>query len=525
MNNELIKGTLILSFATVVIRILGSIFRIPLQNIAGDEVVGIFSLVYPVYMVILTLSVAGIPVAISKMISEANTLGRKGEIYKIYKSALFLSLIFGFTSFLLIMVFSDHIVRLMGGESVRLSLIIVSITLLIAPYMAVYRGYFQGFENMNPTAVSQMLEQFVRVLFILIIANVMVKRGYEPDMISGGIMISSFVGAGLSLLYLRYLFFVSPLKPKKEVEFRFADFLQMSKRILYISLPICIGAITMALINFVDSFTIPVSLIHSGFSEKDIPYLYGIYGRGIALVQIANFFSSSIVLPLIPLISKSIAQQDWNKVSTLTEKTHYYVHLISWPTGFGMFALTLPINLAFFKDLQGSDMLAVFHLSAVFMSLTLLGTGILQGMNKEKLAAQIIVSSVLLKIATNFLFIKWLGLLGAAYSTLFVYFVIFVVNSYFIWKVKSFVFWRKQNNSIVFASLVMAGVVGIPTLLLNISDWSRMGTLLYLLGSLAAAVIVYAIVLLLTKGISKEDLKEMPIVNKLIGKMDLRGKS
>lgn len=518
MKNKLIKSTLILSIATLVSKLLGSVFRIPLQNIAGDEVVGIFSLVYPVYMVALTLSVAGIPVAISKLISEANVRQNQGDIYKIYRTALILSIVFGVVSFSFIYSFSGPISGLLGGESVRLSLIVVSATLLIAPYMAVYRGYFQGFENMNPTAISQMLEQFVRVALILAIAYYLVNQAYSPDMISGGIMISSFIGAFVSFLYLRSLFSKSTFKPKKEQAFTIKDFKDTSKTILRISLPICIGAITMALINFVDSFTIPMSLIRSGFLEEEIPYLYGIYGRGIALVQIATVFSSSIVLPLIPLISKSIAQKDFIKVGNLTEKTHYYAHLISWPTAIGMFALTLPINLALFKDLQGSDILAVFNLSAIFMSLSILGTGILQGMNKEGLAARIIVGSVILKVVTNFLFVHWLGLLGAAYSTLFVYSIIFIVNTYFIWKVRPFAFWKKEYTSIVVSALLMGLAVGLPTLSLNFTDWSRLITLLYLLLSITIGAMIYAVLLLVTKGINKEEIREMPLIKKLVRK-------
>ena len=219
MKNTLVKSTLILSIATLVSKILGSIFRIPLQNIAGDEVLGIFSIVYPVYMVALNLSVAGIPVAISKLISEANVQESKIEIRKIYVTAVILALLFGIISFLLIVSFSKPISFLLGGESVRLSLIVVSATLLIAPYMAVYRGYFQGFGNMNPTALSQMLEQFIRVVLILMIAFLLVKQEYSEEVVAGGIMVSSFIGAFFSFVYLRHLFSKSSIKRETHPSF------------------------------------------------------------------------------------------------------------------------------------------------------------------------------------------------------------------------------------------------------------------------------------------------------------------
>ena len=518
MKNTLVKSTLILSIATLVSKILGSIFRIPLQNIAGDEVLGIFSLVYPVYMVALNLSVAGIPVAISKLISEANVQENKAEVRKIYVTAVILALLFGIISFLLIFSFSQPISSVLGGESVRLSLIVVSATLLIAPYMAIYRGYFQGFGNMNPTAVSQVLEQFIRVLLILIIAFILVKQEYSEDIVAGGIMVSSFIGALFSFIYLRRLFSKSSIKKETHPSFSAHDLFQTSKRILRISLPICIGAITMSLLNFVDSFTIPNRLIQFGVAEEEVHYLYGIYSRGLSLIQIATVFSSSIVLPLIPTISKSIVDQDFIKVKSLIQKTHYYTHLISWPTAVGMFALTIPINLALFKDLEGSNILSIISLSAVFTSLSILGTGILQGINRAGQAARIIIFTVILKIIFNMILIHWFGLLGAAYSTLFVYIVIFIVNTYFIWKRSKFDIWEIKNVSIILSSIIMGIVVGIPTLFIDFIEWNRFIIFLYLLLSILIGAVSYIILLLMTKAINKEEILILPFIRKLIRK-------
>ena len=518
MKNTLVKSTLILSIATLISKIIGSIFRIPLQNIAGDEVLGIFSIVYPVYMVALNLSVAGIPVAISKLISEANVQENKTEVRKIYVTAVILALLFGIISFLLIVSFSKPISVLLGGESVRLSLIVVSATLLIAPYMAVYRGYFQGFGNMNPTALSQMLEQFIRVVLILMIAFFLVKREYSEEFIAGGIMVSSFIGALFSFIYLRRLYSKSFINGKTYLSFSTHALFQTSKRILSISLPICIGAIAMSLLNFVDSFTIPNSLIRFGAAEEEVHYLYGIYSRGLSLIQIATVFSSSIVLPLIPTISKSIVDRDFIKVKNLIQKTHYYTHLISWPTAVGMFALTIPINLALFKDLEGSNILSIISLSAVFTSLSILGTGILQGINRAGQAARIIIFTVILKIIFNMILIQWFGLLGAAYSTLFVYIVIFIVNTYFIWKRTQFDFWEIKIVSIILSSIMMGIVVGIPTLFIDFMEWNRFITFLYLLLSILIGAISYIILLLVTQTIKKEEIFILPLVIKLFRK-------
>lgn len=514
MKQAFIKSTLILSIATLASKILGSIFRIPLQNIAGDEVLGIFSLVYPVYMVALILSVAGIPIAISKLISEANVHGDHEKIYKIYVTAVILAFLFGLTSFTLIYSFSAPIAAVLGGASTRLALIVVSATLLVAPYMAVYRGYFQGFQDIRPTAVSQVLEQLVRVAFILIIAYVLVERDYSDEAVSAGIMAGSILGAAASAVYLRILFARSTLKPKSEgYRYSYSDFFKTGKTILYISLPICIGAITMALLNFVDSVTIPYSLKKADI-DQNITYMYGIYGRGLSLVQIATVFSSSIVLPLIPLLTETLAEKNHERARGILERTHRLTHLVSWPAAFGLLALSLPLNMALFKDLEGSAVMAVIGFSSVFTSLSVLGTGILQGINLAKHAAYIIVCGVVLKAAANITFVGQFGLIGAAYSTLGVYVVIFIANTIFIKKAVPFTVWKWKDSAVVISSSIMGGLISLSILYADIEHWSRLKALLFSGAAVIAGALIYFILLFITRGIDKTEIASLPLLNK-----------
>lgn len=521
MNNTFIKGTLVLSVATLISKILGSIFRIPLQNIAGDEVLGIFSLVYPVYMVALILSVAGIPIAISKLISEARVNNDEARIIEIRQTASILALLFGVISFSLIFFFSKPIAQILGGQSVRPALIIVALTLLVAPYMAVYRGYFQGFENMVPTAISQVIEQFVRVGLILILAFVLVRQNFSDQIVAGGVMVGSSVGALASLVYLRMLYTKSLtneryIKKTRKQGFNWKKFKKMSKIILAISIPISIGAITMALVNFVDSVTIPMSLLRADVASDQIHYLYGIYGRGLSLVQIATVFSSALVLPLIPHITKMLVEKNEAGARHITNRTHFLAHLVSWPAAFGLFALTLPLNIALFTNLAGSDVLAVIGLSSVFTSIAILGTGILQGMNLAKRAAYIVIGAVVIKVVTNIVFVQSFGLLGAAYSTLFIYILICIINTYVIMKKINFTFWSKNHTMVVLSAIIMALIIGLPTLYFPIENWGRMLSLTYSSVAIISGGFIYFILLFVFRVLKKEDVMKLPIINRLI---------
>ena len=513
-QSTFVKSTIILTVATLLSKILGSIFRIPLQNIAGDEVLGIFNLVYPIYMVALYLSVAGIPVAISKLIAGVNANGEPHKVKEIYITASILALSFGVLSFTIIYGFSHEIANALGGPSNRFALIIVALTLLVAPYMAVYRGYFQGYGNMQPTAVSQVLEQFIRVAIILIIAYVLVSMNYSTDIVAGGVTIGSVFGALASLVYLRVKYARSSIKVASPKKFTFGEFSNWSKIILKLSIPIAIGSVMMALFNFVDSFTITAGLRNTGTPADQINYLYGIYGRGLTLVQIATVFATSIILPLIPLITKKLAEKDLLGTRAVIERTHRMTHLISWPAAFGLLALTLPLNLALFTNLEGSSMLAIINFSSVFTSLTILGTGILQGMNVERIAALVILGGVVLKIVSNILFIQLYGLDGAAIATLFVYAVLFIVNSLFIFKRIRYSIINRQIVMIIISSIVMGCIIGLPTILFDLTNWSRIIALAYVFIAIVVGGVIYFALLYVTKTITKQDLKQLPIIGK-----------
>lgn len=507
-NNLLIKSTLILSGAAILSKILGSIFRIPLQNIAGDEVLGIFSLVYPFYMVALTLSVAGIPLAISILISNARASGNQAEINDIFYTSSVLSFLFGAASFLAIYLFSHPIAYLLGGASTRPALIIVSATLLIAPYMAVYRGFFQGYADMKPTAVSQVIEQFVRVGIILLAAFYLAVNGFENAEIAGGVMAGSIIGAAVSLIYLRTLFQRSLYKVKEPYRFDLAGFNKTGKRILKLSLPICIGALTMALLNVIDSLTVPLSLKSGGVSENSINYLYGIYGRGLALVQILTVFSTSIVLPLIPAISSKLALNDRAGAKDAIGFSVYLIMILSLPAAVALPILVDPINFALFTNTEGSTAMAIILAGSFLTSLTILGTGILQGIGKAKIGAVIILIGAVMKIFLNIVLVENYGIAGAAISTTLVYLLLVLLNAIIMWRQLRDHFLSGKIMGIAAASIMMGLLLAIPRYFLPIDEYSRSAAFFYVTIFLIAGTLIYTILLIAFKVIGKESIKK-----------------
>lgn len=469
MAQSFLKGTLILTIATLLSKLLGSFFRVPLQNIAGDEVLGIFSIVYPIYMVALTLSVAGIPVAISKLISEARAANDLAYVQHLKNTASKLAIIFGVLAFSIVFLAAKPLSIYLGSSETYLAIIFVSFTLLIAPYMAVYRGYFQGHENMTHTGVSQVLEQFVRVFFILAIAWWFVQAEYSDEVVAGGVMAASIIGALASLAYLLIRYRKHPKVGSNSEDKKSWSFLDTSKKILLISLPISIGAITMALFNVVDSVTVPRSLVSTGLSGSEVTYQYGIFGRGLALVQIATVFSTAVVLSLIPLISKLRAKGEDDKAKKTLEKIFAYTHLLSWPIGAGLFVLTVGVNVSLFTNNEGSSVLSILNISSIFTALAVLSTGVLQSLNKASKAAILVLFAVLAKVVANVLLINEFGLMGAAYATVIVYLLLWIVN---MWAINQIMPFKLLTRSFVLSIVGSFIMVAILSGLLAVVGWN-----------------------------------------------------
>ncbi|MBU8905971.1 putative polysaccharide biosynthesis protein [Desertibacillus haloalkaliphilus] len=518
MSQTFVKGALLLTIATFLSKVLGSVFRIPLQNIAGDEVLGIFSIVYPVYMTVLTISVAGIPIAISKLISEARVKKDETEVRNVFVTASILAFTLGCTSFIILFSFADYIAVVLGGTYATYSIMVVSFTLIIAPYMAVYRGFFQGYDIMNPTAYSQVLEQFVRVALILVAAYYLVAQQAPNDVVAAGVMIGSSIGALASLLYLRVTFTKSGLKPGASEKYSWSTFKTFAKRILVLSIPICVGALTMALLNLVDSVTVSNQLRAVGNSEADVAFLYGIYGRGLALVQIAVVFASALILPLIPLITGALAKNEIERTREITEKALKFTHLTAWPAAIGLLALSIPINLALFTDLEGNAVIAVLSFSALFTAFSVLTTGVLQGMNRPNQAAVIVMIAAGLKVVLNIILVRQFGLMGAAVSTLVTYIVLTSLNLWMMHRTIPFKVVKRDVFVFSGASLVMGAVNAAPLAFVDVSDWTRLTAFLYVCGMILVGAVIYGLLIVVGKGFSKQELEGLPLVGKLVGK-------
>ncbi len=415
-----LHGALLLTMAGLLSKILSAMYRVPYQNIAGDIGFFIYQQVYPFYGIALSLSLYGFPVIISKMISEVKE-DPKGSERAILTCSVCTLLFFGLIIFMILYGFSTKLAILMGDPMLNLPIKTVSFSFLLLPLLAVSRGYFQGHENMVPTALSQIVEQLIRVATILGFTYYLVSEGFSFYEVGAGAAFGSITG-GFAALAVLLVFrrriigaiiwkeYIAIFSKKSLKSFPFST-------LIISSMAICTTGLTLVLLQLVDSFTLYSLLIKSGQGTYESMVAKGVYDRGQPLLQLGVVLATSLSLSLVPTIARAVVNK--NKALIL-EKSRLALKL-SLITGtgsvLGLISIMKYTNLMLFKDMIDSNVLSVLSMTILFSSLSLTASAILQGIGNIRLTAIFVLIGILIKWILNGWLVPVYGTLGAAFSS------------------------------------------------------------------------------------------------------------
>lgn len=522
MTNKLVKGTLILSVATLFTKIIGSLFWAPFQNIAGDETVGLYRISFPFYSILLMIASAGIPITVSKFVAERLSHQDHYGAKRVLKAASILLSISGFLAFSILFFGADLISHvLLDNPPTKLSLQVLACAILIVPIMAVIRGYFQGHQQMMPTGISQVVEQVIRVGTVIGLTYWMVSVGtFTQEEVAAGATSGAFTGAIGGLLVVLWYHYRHNKTLPLESQTTNEPLLPLAKKILVYAIPISLASLVLPLIGLIDSFTVPRILMSMGNTESMTNTLFGIYSRGEPFVNVISTFSSSLTLALIPAISAHVAKQEMRAVEHKIKQAWLMTFIIGLPASVGLAILARPLNIMMYKDDLGTMTLAVLAFSAIFSTLAVTSSGILQGLGYNRLPVRHLTIGAVVKMIGNFLFIPFMGISGSALAMVVAYVVVCSLN---MWMVK-----RKTNVRIsvlrlftkpVICTIIMAIALTIALLFINqtlpddASRWTY--TLISLLLCLFAAII-YGTALLLTRTIGEQEIRLLPMGAKLL---------
>lgn len=512
------RGFAILSAAGMLVKVLSIIYIPLLMMTIGEEGYGLYGASYQVYAFIYVLTNSGIPVAISKLISELNAVGNYRDAVRGFKIARFMLMLIGIIMAILLMAFAAPLAGVMGYNKIYLSLLSLAPAILFTSVASAYRGYFQGSGNMTPTAVSQIIEQIVNTIFGIIFASYLIKYGVEVGCVGGPIGTSLGALASASFLMFCYernrkLKFSRnmALQNKERIDTK-----KLIKKIIKYGVPItiCVGMTYAG--SLVDVWNTKSRLMAGGLSDVKATILYGYLSKYQQLLNVPIAIISSLSMAILPAISAAVAIKNGKKVKDSISYSFRLCFLIAIPCALGLSVLSSPI-FQLLKFGNGAYIMTWGSVVLVLMSLMQIQTTILQSIGKLFTATLYSVIGIVVKICINYMLISIpkINILGAiAGST--VGFMIPIILNYRIIRKSLNVRISMLRHAVkpLMASAAMGVIVCVNYFVMHfILGFIKIAYLpnaVSTLASVIVGIITYMYVLVLIGGISSRDLQSLP---------------
>lgn len=514
-DNSFIKGAAILGIAGVIVKILGAIYRIPIGNIIKTEGMGYYQTAYPFYVLLLTVSTAGFPVAIAKLVSQRRAIGDFKGSFKVFKVALMGLFIGGILTSLFVLFFAYPIVDSLGNKNAYYALVALVPALFFVPIMSAFRGLFQGRQNMIPTALSQVMEQFFRVATGLFLTYILLDRGLP--IAAGGASFGGSVGAIVGVLTM-YLIYISKRKEFKSeiqnsIETKYYSTKKIIKDLLTIAIPITIGATIAPIMDAIDAGLVLRRLQSINYSEAQANEMFGqLKGFAQTLINLPQVFSIAIGMSLVPAISHANARKKWGDVKTLVASGIRMTLLIGLPSALGLFVLAKPIiGLLYFNNTPETiastgEILRYLSFGVIFLTLVQALTAILQGLDRPMIPVINLFIGAIAKIVLSYTLtaVPAINIKGAAISTVVAYAIAAILDIIALIVIFKFKFnYKDVFLKPLLSAIGMAIVVSLSFPLLLGLIGNKMATI----GAVFVGGISYVILLLITGTITNTDLE------------------
>lgn len=422
VKQKMLAGAGVLAAAGILAKILSALYRVPFQNLVGDTGFYVYQQVYPIYGIGMVMALSGWPLFISKVIAEQpNTQARKHVAGRLFWLLAVLSIIV-FSS----LYFGAPMIAEGMGNDLRLipEIQAVSWLFLVMPFLAVGRGYTQGMMNMAPTAISQVLEQLVRVGLIIGIAAVGVAQGWSVYKIGAWAMFAATLAGVVAVVYLGWFLrrqSAGDTTLEKDVESSVVElgWRHLGKRLWCEGGILAVVAALLVLLQLIDSFTVTSLLQDFGQTMNQAAIEKGIYDRGQPLLQLGMVIATGLGTTLIPVMREKWSNQDETGLRHDFQLTMRLALVSSALVTGGLIAIMPSLNQMLFETSAGSDTLQWYILTIIPATLIVVMISILQSIDQSQGVAKWLVLTLLFKFVGNQLFIPSSGTSGAAISTAF----------------------------------------------------------------------------------------------------------
>ena len=515
------SGVLLLTVSTILVKVVGLLYKIPMLSFLGSEGMGYFHSAYEIYAVFCIIATAGLPIALSVLISTALAEGKEGEAEHIWQVSLRLFVLIGLLGSLLMWGLARPICRWIKSEDALGCIVSIAPTLFLVCVSSAIRGYFQGYQRMLPTAISQLLEALGKLTFGLLFAHFALKNGASVPALAAAAGWGVTAGTVLSTLYLAYekVRFRQEFDPQKSVA-EPRELHMVEKKLLHIAFPITLGSFLISLTKVVDMSMILRRLQSIGYTPAQANEAYGSYTTlAISVFALLPTLLNSIALPLVPILSSAIAFGDRETERKMIELSYRINAFIAIPASIGITLFANPIlSLLFGSQIEAveiaSPLLSMLGIS-VFLSCMITATNsVLHAYREVKKPIYSTLVGLVTKGVTAYILIgiSSVGLLGAPISSFLCNAVIVMMNMHFVSKLCDEIDIKSIFLHPTLLGLLTVGVAYGEYLFLCNRLQENVFTILI---PLVTAVLLYLVFGCLFGLISPEDISSLPMGKKI----------
>lgn len=512
-KDKFLRGAMILTLAGLMVKIIGSVNRILLSRLLGGEGIGLYQMAYPVYLLMLSISSAGIPIAISIIVAEKVAKGDFASAGRIFRVSLGLMAMTG-------MMFASGLYFAAGwlvdsglvrDPRAYYGLVALTPAVFFATILASFRGYFQGYQMMTPPAVSQILEQFVRVVTMVMLAYYLLPQGLEYA--AAGAAFGAVPGSITGLIVLSFFYWKKKMHWQSEINRQqpeTADSVgQIAKRLVLLALPVSCANIMVPVTSSIDMLLVPNRLVETGFSVEEATTLFGyLTGMGMPLIMMATIPTLSLAASLVPAVSEAFTLGDRGSIREKTNTAMKLCCLLTFPAAAGLWALAQPISQLLYGTELAGEAIRFLSPSICLLGIHQITTGMLQGVGQTVIPMwNMLFSAVVKAAAVWYLTALPFNIIGAAWASNINFGLAAALNIFFLVR-SGITFQVAALCKILLAAVVMAVVSNI----LHGYLLACFGNTLATIVTIFVAGLVYLLALIASGTIGRNDLSRIPVI-------------
>ncbi len=517
-RNSVAGGVAVLTLASVLVKLTGLLYKIPLTYVLGDEGMGYFNAAYTIYAWLYMLSTAGLPIAVSIMVSEARAKGHREVVKRVLRVTSVSLILIGSVTTAFMVIFARQIAALLGTADAYYTMFAIAPTLFFICLTSLFRGIFQGYQNMVPTAVSQLIEAVGKVAVGMGLAALAVQRGKSLPVVSAYAVIGVSAGTLLGTLYLSVRYLIAKLRGELVIEEKTEAAVStagIGRRLLTIALPVTVSASVMSLTGLIDLGMIIRRLVSIGYTQAEATALYGNYTTLVVpMFNLPSVLVAPVASGIIPALSAAFSCGDREGCRHIMDGAFRMCAIIAVPAAMGLAMFARPILALLYPAASvetAYQLLAIISPAVYFVCILTVSNAVLQSFGRAKTPMITMLIGGIIKVIAGYVLLgrEEIGILGSPIGTVLCYGVALLLNLIVI---ASRIEYIPSVTSLVWRPLASAVCSIGPAALLYYrflqAHSARTGTLVCMIMAMA----LYLIFSLLTGSVKQED------VGKILGR-------